>query len=185
MRFSVTILGLLLVGPALAADWGADPEQSSLAFTARQQDADFQGEFEAFTANISFDPATPDDTRISAVIQLGSVETQNNDRDTTLATPEWFDLVNWPESTYTATSATAANDGWIAAGELALKGVTLPVELAFQFTEDDEGASFTGTAVLRRLDFNVGTGDWTDTRWVGNEVKVDVDLRLVPGGQTP
>ncbi len=91
--------------------------------------------------------------------------------------------MNWPESTYTATSAAAADDGWVAAGELSLKGITLPVELAFQFAEDGESASFTGTADLKRLDFNVGTGDWTDTRWVGNEVRVKVDLVLIKNKQ--
>jgi hypothetical protein len=29
-----------------------------------------------------------------------------------------------------------------------------------------------------RLDFGVGQGEWSTTKWVGNEVGVNFDLRL-------
>jgi hypothetical protein len=33
---------------------------------------------------------------------------------------------------------------------------------------------------LKRLQFDVGTGDWTDTSLIGDDVKVHVDLALRP-----
>jgi len=37
-----------------------------------------------------------------------------------------------------------------------------------------------GKTVIRRLDFGVGQGDWKSTEWVGNEVTVTFNLRLIP-----
>ena len=163
---------------AFATDWHTDPAQSSLTFTAIQQRAEFQGEFERFSADIHFDPASPETGSIKATIELASVETQNDERDDYLVLPEWLDVPQWPDSTYRATDIKADGDGFLAAGELTLKGVTLPVDLRFSFTEDSAGAAFVGTAGLKRMDFNVGTGGWTDTRWVGDPVKIMVNLRL-------
>jgi polyisoprenoid-binding protein YceI len=165
---------------AFAADWQLDPAQSRLSFSATQQKAEFEGVFKEFTADIRFDPDNLDDFRIDAVIQLGSVDTQYRDRDQYIVEPEWFHVAKWPEAAYRAEKVRAADDGWVAEGTLTLKGVTLPVELAFQFAEDESGyaATFTGTAALNRLDFQVGTKDWADTSWVGNRVGVSVDLTL-------
>jgi polyisoprenoid-binding protein YceI len=170
--------GLVMSTAAFATDWHTDPVQSSLTFTAIQQRAEFQGEFETFSANIHFDPANPETGRIKATIKLASVETQNDERDDYLVLAEWLDVPQWPDSTYQATRIEADGDDWIATGELTLKGVTLPVDLRFSFTEDGAGATFVGTASLKRMDFNVGTGGWMDTRWVGDPVKIMVNLRL-------
>jgi hypothetical protein len=32
---------------------------------------------------------------------------------------------------------------------------------------------------VKRLDFGVGQGDWKSTEWVGNDVTVTFNLRLV------
>lgn len=164
---------------AVATDWHTDPAQSSLTFTAIQQRAEFQGEFERFSADIHFDPANPETGSIKATIELASVETQNDERDDYLVLAEWLDVPQWPVSTYQATRIKADGNDWITMGELTLKGITLPVELRFSFTEDNAGAAFMGTASLQRMDFNVGTGGWTDTRWVGDPVKIMVNLRLI------
>jgi polyisoprenoid-binding protein YceI len=183
-RYLLTVyisLCLLISSAGFAGEWQLDPERSRLTFTARQQLADFQGEFSTFTAQIEFDPAQAEAGRINAVIDLASVETQNTERDDYLVLPEWLDVPQWPASTYAADTIRAAGNGtsWIADGKLTLKGVTLPVELLFTFTEDSEGAELIGTANLNRMDFNVGTGGWTDTRWVGNPVTINVELRLL------
>ena len=46
-------------------------------------------------------------------------------------------------------------------------------------TFDDKGgtASLKGTANIKRLDFGVGQGEWKETTWIANEVKVVVDIQ--------
>jgi polyisoprenoid-binding protein YceI len=37
----------------------------------------------------------------------------------------------------------------------------------------------TGKTLIRRLDFGVGQVDWKSTEWVGNEVTITFNLRLI------
>ena len=37
----------------------------------------------------------------------------------------------------------------------------------------------TGKTLIKRLDYGVGQGDWKSTEWVGNEVNVTFNLRLM------
>ncbi|MDH3639817.1 MAG: YceI family protein [Gammaproteobacteria bacterium] len=184
IRTTVWILaGLVAAAGARATEWQLVPDQSRLSFTAIQQKAEFEGIFKDFSADIVFDPAQPEAGSINAVILLASVDTQYGERDGYLVDPDWFFVERWPEATYVADSVRVDEAGeadtWIAAGELTIRDVTLPVELRFRFTEDSDGAAFVGTAGLSRLDFNVGNVmGWDDTRWVGDPVKVKVELRL-------
>ena len=68
-----------------------------------------------------------------------------------------------------------------ARGHLTIRDVTRDVLLPFTFTPaaDGQHATLAGGTTIRRLDFGVGQGEWTDTTWVGNEVKIHFDLRLV------
>ena len=58
--------------------------------------------------------------------------------------------------------------------------MTRDVLLPFSFTPAADGhhATLAGATTIRRLDFGVGQGEWTDTTWVGNEVKIRFELRL-------
>ncbi|MEE4186610.1 MAG: YceI family protein [Gammaproteobacteria bacterium] len=171
--------GLLACIPAAAADWEEGPG-STLRFAAVQQGARFEGRFSRFAAHIDFDAAQPGTGSITADIDLGSVDTQYEERDDYLRDPEWFHIARWPQARFRATAIEPADNGFVAHGELTLRGVTQPVDLAFTFTTTATGARLAGTASLQRLDFGVGTGDWADTRWVGNDVQVMVDLQLLP-----
>jgi hypothetical protein len=37
----------------------------------------------------------------------------------------------------------------------------------------------TGKSLVKRLDFGVGQGDWKSTEWVGADVTVTFNLRLI------
>ena len=171
---------MLLANSSIATEWLVDTDRSRLSFNATQQQAEFEGVFKEFSATIKFDPEDLDNSSIAAVVEMSSVDTQYKERDDYIVMPEWFHIAKWPSANYQANEIYAEGDGWVANGELTLKGITLPVELAFQFIEDktDNTAKFVGRARLNRLDFQVGTGDWTDTQWIGNPVNVLVDLQL-------
>ena len=70
--------------------------------------------------------------------------------------------------------------GFHATGSLTLHGVTRDVPIDFQFATSASGARLEGSATLKRLDFGVGQGDWKSTEWIGDEVKINFSLLLVP-----
>ena len=53
------------------------------------------------------------------------------------------------------------------------------VELELMLEENGERGNLTGSASINRLDFGVGQGEWASTEWVGDEVNISFDLRIL------
>jgi hypothetical protein len=54
------------------------------------------------------------------------------------------------------------------------------VEVPFTLTRDGGTATIAGETTIRRLDYDVGLGQWQDTRWVGNDVVLRFSVALKP-----
>ena len=157
------------------------PAESTLKFIAEQQGAKFEGRFESFSAAFTFDTHQPAEGGLRGTIDTASVNTFNQERDDYLRSAEWFDAVRWPQAIFETTSIEPAGDGaWLANASLSLRDVTRPVTMRFSFTppEGDAPARLTGAVDLLRLEFGVGQGIWTNTEWVGDAVRVELDLSL-------
>lgn len=168
--------------PSPARDYELDAAGSALTFTAVQQGAKFESRFDRFTAEVHFDPATPEAGSIASRIDLGSVDTGNPERDEVLRGADWFNEGRWPRAVFTTGRIVRDGDGYRADGTLTLRDVSAPVSLRFRWTPASPGqaARLVGTATLERLAFGVGQGEWRDTAYVGNRVDVQVDIRLRP-----
>jgi polyisoprenoid-binding protein YceI len=173
----LAVAGLGTLGTALAAEWQVVPETSSVSFVGVQQGTKFTGRFREFTAAIDFDAGMPAGGSIVGVVQTGSVNTRDHDRDAALTDGDWFATSNYPEATFESQSITKTDSGFEAAGELTLKGTTKPVTMTFTFDESGDTAKFAGAMTIDRFDFSVGEG-WNDTSWVGQDVEVSIELDL-------
>ena len=181
VRLPILLL-LLCCTTAGAADWKTLPG-STLGFSASFQGEAFAGRFGKFTPRIVFDPAQLAQSRFDVSIDLASANTSNQERDDTLRGPEFFNAKKQPQAHFLATKFRAAGGNrYIADGVLTLNGVSKPVPLSFTWTGGAK-PELTGEATLKRLDFSVGTGDWTDTDLLPNEVKVKTHLLLVGGAK--
>jgi polyisoprenoid-binding protein YceI len=172
----------LAAAPAPAATaWVTDAGRSRLEFTATQAGGEFDGQFRRFRADIAFDPADLAGSRFHVEIETGSAYTQDADRDSALAGSDFFAAARWPTATYEAGRFAAATGGrYEAQGKLTIRGVTRDVPVTFTFKPATGGrtASLSGGATIRRLDFGVGQGEWQDTTWVGNDVRIRFELML-------
>jgi polyisoprenoid-binding protein YceI len=164
-----------------ATRWTTDAGRSRLEFTGTLAAGAFSGHFGRFNPDIVFDPADLAGSRFVVTVETGSADTQEADRDATLKGAEFFAVERWPTARFEATRFAAAGPGrYTAQGRLTLRDVTRDVPLAFTFKPSADGATATleGGTTIRRLDFGVGQGEWRDTQWVGDEVKVRFDLSL-------
>jgi polyisoprenoid-binding protein YceI len=179
-RLTIAVL-LALPMSAFAAGWTADPASSTLQFIGESQGEAFTGRFERFTPTIAFDPAALANSRFDVAIDVASANTDNAERDAQLVDPAFFDPEQHPQARYLATRFEALDGGrFRALGELTLRGVTRPVALEFSWSQGADGARLVGDAVLNRLDFGVGTGDWEDPEAIALDVKVHTELALQP-----
>ena len=83
-----------------------------------------------------------------------------------------------------ATAAGVANpkthhvlDRYAADGMLELRGVSKPVTLTFTWTPGTQPV-LAGKATVKRLDFGVGGGDWTDTKLIPDETVISTVVKL-------
>jgi polyisoprenoid-binding protein YceI len=162
-----------------AGSYTADPS-SRLEFTGVQAGAEFKALFHKFTAAIDFAPDAPSSAHFDVTIDMGSVDSKDNDRDGTIRGGDMFDVAHFPTAHYVTKSVAKTATGYSAVGALTLHGVTRDVPIEFKFAQAGTGATLTGTAQLKRLDFGVGKGDWKSTEWVADQVKVAFTLSLKP-----
>lgn len=171
--------GLAAVAALAAAQWSMQPKESKLTFVGEQAGAQFEGGFDKFTVDISFDPKNLAVSRFDVKIDTTSVNTQDDERDTTIKSADLFDAKSFPTAHYVADKFTdKGGNKYSATGKLTLRNVTKDVPIDFTFESKDGGAWLKGTAKIKRLDFGVGQGEWKDTSQVGNDVQVRFALRL-------
>jgi polyisoprenoid-binding protein YceI len=176
-----------------AAAWGAtpaqvtrytlDPAKSSLEFTFVQAGAQNKGKFGKYSVTLDFAPDNLAASRLDVVVDVGSLETGDKERDDTLRSADLFDPAKFPQARFTSTQITKSATGYDAIGKLTIRGITRDQHVPFGLrTADEQGkptAYLTGKTTIKRLDFGIGQGDWKSTEWVGNDVTVSYALRLV------
>jgi polyisoprenoid-binding protein YceI len=165
---------------AQAAGWQGDERTGSLQFTAIQAGAKFTGAFRRFQVRFDFDEAKPAAGRLEVTVETRGVDTSDADRDGILRSRDFFWCEQYPEAKFHAEKFERDGAGWRASGELALRGVTRPVAVRFALVPGPMQLAMKGTADLRRLEFGIGQGEWSSTEWVGDEVGVLFDLKLLP-----
>ncbi len=171
---------LSATGAAHAADWSLVAEGSSLSFASSYDGEAFTGRFQRFTPAITLDPAAPEATRIEVSIDIGSVSTDNEERDGTLATPEFFWTGKFPTASFrtTACRAGAAPGAIDCEASLTLRDRTLAMPFNLRFEAAGDRATLKAQAKVDRIAFEVGSGDWADTDLIPQFVDVTVDLVL-------
>jgi polyisoprenoid-binding protein YceI len=183
MRRTVTaILGLawtLLVVPALAAPaWIVDEGASSISFVTGWDGAQFEGQFADWGATIEFSPGALANAVIDVRIDTASLSSGNGERDRGIRGEVWFNVMGFPSARFLSTSiAQGSEAGFVAVGELSIKGIRRPVVAPFSWSEEG-GTNLRGEIVLDRRHFNIGEGEWALDPLVAFNVTVRHDLRL-------
>ncbi len=164
--------------PAVAADYVQ--ASGALSFASEYQGETFVGLFPDFQATLSFDPAAPQDAKLDVAIPLGSADTKNGDRDSTLKTAAFFNVTKFATARYTAEGFRSVGDNrYVADGTLELRGVRKPVSLDITWTPG-ERPTLSGKATVKRLEFDVGGGDWADLSIIPNDVAVSTRVTFKP-----
>ena len=179
MMRNALLLALLLPCGALAADYVQAP-RSSLAFAGKYQGELFTGTFPDFQARLSFDPRDLAGAKLDVTISLASATTNNADYDTEMRGSAFFDVAKFPHARFTAGTFRSLGDNRYAAdGQLTLHGISKPVTLEFTWTPGPRPV-LVGKAIVKRLEFDIGGGDWADTSLIPNAIAVATRLELQP-----
>jgi polyisoprenoid-binding protein YceI len=171
------VASALAVSSAQGAEWKILSADSALNFSGLQTAQKFTGRFAKFDARVSLDPDRLDEAKIVATVEIASAATGDRQRDAAMPAKEWFDAASFPQARFESRQVKKTANGFEAAGDLTLRGVTKPIVLPFALEIDGRKAHARGHLDLRRDLFGVGQGEWASGDWVALDVGVDFDLK--------
>jgi polyisoprenoid-binding protein YceI len=154
----------------------ADAAGGEVTFRVLQAGAPYTGNFRRFAGEACF--AQGRLTRINASLDPSSVDTGLPELDAGLKGKDFFAVSEFPRVTFASISVQAQGDAQLTRGTLEIKGNRREVEVALLTRQAGDKMSISGSFTLDRLQYGIGTGDWTNTKWLGAEVKLDIKATL-------
>ena len=168
--------------------WTIDTAHTTVGFSAKHLGVStVRGVFRTFEGDINL----PDDGDLTkghgrVVVQVGSIDTGNEQRDGHLRNADFFDVENHPTLTFEAKSVTRDGDRYRVVGDLTIKGVTREVSLDLEDAAVVEDP-FGNTKVGGTLTGTINRSDW-GLKWnvplggggllVSDRIKIEVDAEL-------
>jgi polyisoprenoid-binding protein YceI len=169
--------------PALTGTWQLDPVHSTVTFEVPYMAGTFKGEFREIAARLTVGATA----RLEGTATVASVDVKDETLTAHLLSPEFFDVALHPELRFAAEEIELGGSDVSALGEIAIKGVTRPVEVTGTVAapmSDPYGNERIGlrlTATVDRSDFGL---DWNAQLPNGepalaNDVHIVTDLQFV------
>ena len=186
-RFLLCTVLAGLLAPAAASGYAQrvsamEPDKSTIAFVSKQMNVPVEGKFGRFTVQLTFDAAKPNEGRVQVELDMSSIDTGSEEANDEVKGKGWFDVKNYPTARFVSSTVKTLGPGrYELAGKLTIKGRTKDVVAPFTFKPAGQGALFEGAFVLKRLDYAIGEGLWSDTDTVANEVQVKFRISGVAG----
>lgn len=170
----LVILSLLSSSFACGAELSAvQLDQSSIAFVSRQMNVPVEGAFKKFTAQITIDPARPEAGRARIEIDLASIDAGSAEANDEVKSKSWFNTREFPRASFVSSAVKALGGGRFEAfGKMTIKGKTLETRAPFTLKQEKGVLILDGAFPLKRLDYGIGSGVWSDTSVVADEVLV-------------
>lgn len=166
--------------------WNFDNSHSTVGFMVKHMMfAKVRGQFTDWSGSLSYDPENVASASVEATIQIGSVDTANEQRDGHLKSGDFFAAEEFPTMTFK--SSGWSNDGGklIVNGDLTIRGTTRTV--ALHVTENGTGVDpwgnkrigFSATTVINRKDFGLNWNAALEAGGVlvGEEVTIDIEVQ--------
>lgn len=184
---TATILGLFVSGAAFAADsYEIDPTHAWVSFKTNHAGwANAHGTFKSVSGAISFDKEDVTKSSIELKIDAASIDTNHEQRDTHLKSPDFLNVEEFPEITFKSTAIEKTGDKTAkVTGDLTLAGTTGPVTLDVTWNAESAlpwdanviKTGFSATGGFSGTDFGIAKlADFG----LGPDFKLDIDVEAV------
>ena len=169
--------------------WTIDTSHSSAAFSVRHlMITNVRGEFEKFTGTVSYDPARPEATTVTASIDVASISTRDEKRDEHLRSADFFEAAKYPTLSVTSKALRQGDKGLELVGDLTIKETTREVVLLVDGPTppqvDPWGNERIGASAhtkIKRSEFGITWNTLLETggALVGDEITITLDVSLI------
>jgi polyisoprenoid-binding protein YceI len=175
MLHGTMLLGLMLVASHVSALEFKQvvANESTVAFGYKQMGVPLEGKFNKFDAQITFDPAKAERAQARIDISVASIDTGSTEANDEVVGKLWFNAKTFPTASFVSTGIKAlGGNRYQATGKLTIKGKTLDVTTPVTFQASGNRGLFDGTFTIKRLDYAIGEGEWTDVSAVADEIQI-------------
>lgn len=177
-------------GPMGAAErFEIDSAHAFVYFTIAHFSGKARGSFREVAGTIHYDESDISKSSVEVVIKTASVNTNNERRDTHLRSADFFEAEKYPDMTFKSRRISRQGKGFLAVGDLTIKGVTKEVTMPFNLTGPIKDPLPTGvkrlmvgaSLTIDRREFGITWSRLTDTNelFVGNEVVIDINVEAI------
>ena len=181
-RIQVAIAAMLagaLAAPGLCSSarvsaWELDPAATRIAFSVKNLSVAYvDGTLRLASGRVVLDDGDLSRSTIEAVIDAGSVDTDEAERDAHLRSADFLDVTRYPTIAFRSTRIEQVDGNhWKVTGNLTLRGTTRPVVLDVQrSTAEASRASAHASTTIERRDFGVTYSGFA----VGKQVAITID----------
>ncbi len=181
---SIALIAVFSFKLMLAPNWTVDKAHSSIGFEITHFFTPVKGSFTDFTGTLAFDPSDLGSSKVDFTVNIASVNTGNKKRDSHLQSKDFFNVKKWSTMKFTSTSIEKSGSDYVAVGKLNIRDVTKNVEIPFKVLGVQDHPMKKGNLVtairsefsIDRTKYGVGTGSWSATAVVGDNVDITVLL---------
>jgi polyisoprenoid-binding protein YceI len=169
--------------------WTVDPAHSKIRFTATHMAlTEVEGQFKQFNGKMSYAKPDMSDADIVFVVDVKSLDTDNQQRDTHLRGDDFFNADKYPKITFKSTSFTAVDNerkNYKLTGKLTIRDVTKDVtwDVTHAGTRKDaygnNKSGFKATTSINRFDYNLKWNQMTENiAIVGETIDITVHVQM-------
>jgi polyisoprenoid-binding protein YceI len=165
------VLWAAAIAPSDAEEYGdihyaVDCQSSVVNFILSARRALFtvhrEGQFRAFTGDISYDPANPAATQVDLTVYTDSVNLNNVEQEDLLRSDEFFDVARHPTMHFASRAAAPEADGRLSVtGDLTIRGITQQLTVPIRVMPPGSApgtATFDTTFQIDRTQFGLTGG---------------------------
>ena len=165
--------------------WQLDKVHSKLGFTVTHlMVSDVEGWFRVFDAKLISSKDDFSDASVEMTAQVNSINTENEQRDTHLKSPDFFDAVKYATITFKSSKFKRVNEtNIIVTGDLTMHGITKTIDLGVYCrigtnpNSKQSVAGFKITGMINRSDFGIGNS--VTTALVSDEVSLISNVEFI------
>lgn len=175
---------------ATTTTWNIDPAHSHAEFKVKHMMiSNVKGSFRGLTGRLIEDTVDPNRSKVEATIDISSISTGDEQRDTHLKSADFFDHEQHPVMTFKSTTIEKKGDEeYAVTGDLTLHGVIKPVTFVVEGPsapgKDPWGNTRIGlsaTTKINRKDFGLTWNAALETGGilVGEDVQITLEVQFI------
>lgn len=167
--------------------WTVDKSHSNVKFTVTHMAvSEVEGSFKLFDGTVEHTKADFSDAKINFTVDVNSVNTDNERRDTHLKSDDFFNAAQFPQMKFVSTSfKPLGNNKYELAGDLTIRDITKPVVFTVSYggtltTSRGAKAGFKATATIDRFAYNLKWDRATEAGGlvVAKDVQIQINLEM-------